>query len=181
MTISIGVAESFPLIRYTAAMYPPRVSNAEVKAVIRTIATTNALPSGAAVRRALETRYESRGGVARIYRLLAEERRRLTPPVEPGSVESLAQELQAMQGRAERAEERESSHQNRWAAEIDQLRQKVAALEPLAHQARIKHETSEHLRHRLQAAEQRAARLEQQLIEIQAREGKRHTSSQSGA
>jgi hypothetical protein len=149
-------------------MHPPRVSNAEVKAVIHTLATTDALPSGAAVRRALETRYGSRGGVARIYRLLAEEHRRLTPPVEPGSSESLRHELQAMQGRAERAEERESSHQNRWAAEIDQLRQKVAVIEPLANQARIDREVNERLRQQLRAAERRAALFEQQLIEIQA-------------
>jgi len=150
-------------------MHPPKASDAEVVAVIRTLSVGNALPSGAALRAALKIRYGSRGGVARIYRLLGEERRRLKPPAQPGSVDSLRQELMVMQGRAERAEERELAHQSRWAMEIDQLRQKVAALEPLAHQARVDRELNERLRQQLQAAEQRTARLEQQLIQIQSR------------
>jgi hypothetical protein len=150
-------------------MYPPKASNAEVKAVIRTLAVADTLPSGAAVRQALKVRYGSRGGVTRIYRLLAEERRRLTPAPDPGSIESLRQELQAMQGRAERAEERELAHQSRWATEIDQQRQKVAVLEPLAHHARIDREMNERLRQQLQAVEQRASLLEQQLMEIHPR------------
>ena len=169
MRISSGVAESFPLVRYTVPMHPPKVQDSEVKAVIRALTAGDTLPSGAAVREALHDRYGSRGGVTRIYRLLTDERRRLTPPPAPGSIEMLQAELKAMQGRAERAEERELAHQDRWAIEIDQLRQKLIALEPLAHQAHIARETSESLRHRLQAAEQRTALLEQQLIEIQAR------------
>jgi hypothetical protein len=150
-------------------MYPPKVSTADVRAVIRTLSAGTALPSGAAVRAALHARYGSRGGVSRIYRLLADERRRLAPPLVQGDRESLREQLQAMQGRAERAEERELAHQDRWAIEIDQLRQKVAALEPLAHQARIDRENNERLRQQLQSAERRAALLEQQLIDAQAR------------
>lgn len=155
-------------MRYTAIMHPPKVSTSDVKAVIRTLTAAGALPSGAAVREALHKTYGSRGGVARIYRILAEERRRFAPPVEPGSVESLRHELQATRGRAERAEERESLHQSRWATEIDQLRQKVAALEPLADQARIDRENNGRLRHQLQATERRASLLEEQLMKVQA-------------
>ena len=157
-------AESFPLVRYTAAMHPPRVSNAEVRAVIRELMVGKTLPSGAAVRATLDARFGSRGGVARIYRLLADKRRRLTLPPEPGSVEALQRELQAMRERAERAEDRERAHQTHWAEEVDRLRMKVQALEPLAHHGRIAGEGSDLLRHQLHAAEQRAARLEEQLI-----------------
>jgi hypothetical protein len=165
-------AESFPLVRYTSGMHPPRVSDAEVRAVIRELTVDKTLPAGAAVRRALESRFGSRGGVARIYRLLAEEGVRLMPPLEPGSVEALQRELQAMRGRAERAEQREEAHQTRWAEEIDRLRRQVAALEPVAHQAGIVRDTNDLLRYQLQAAELRAGQLEAQLIASQQSEEK---------
>jgi hypothetical protein len=165
-------AESFPLVRYTAAMHPPRVNDAEVRAVIRELTVENIPPAGAAVRRALESRFGSRGGVTRIYRLLAEEGARLTSPPNPSSVEALQRELQAMRHRAERAEHREVAHQTRWAEEVDRLRRQVAALEPVAQQARIGRDTNELLRHQLQAAELRAAKLEAQLMASQEGEEK---------
>jgi len=147
-------------------MHPPRVSNAEVRAVIRELMVGKTLPSGAAVRATLDARFGSRGGVARVYRLLADERRRLTPLPEPGSVEALQRELQALRERAERAEDREMAHQTHWAQEVDRLRMKVQAFEPLAHHGRMTGEGSDLLRHQLRAAEQRAARLEEQLMAV---------------
>ena len=160
-------AESFPLVRYTAAMHPPRVNDAEVRAVIRELTVENFPPAGAAVRRALESRFGSRGGVTRIYRLLAEEGVRLTPPPNVSSVEALQRELEALRQRAERAEDREEAHQTRWAEEVDRLRRQVAALEPVAQQARIGRDTAELLRHQLQAAQLRAAQFEAQLMASQ--------------
>lgn len=148
-------------------MFPPKVSAADVRALIRDLRVGETLPSGAAVRRALEARFGCRGGVGRIYRLLDDERRRLTPtppPPAPGSIETLQAELKAMQGRAERAEERELAHQDRWAMEIDQLRQRLAALEPVVRQARTALEVNDRLRQQLTAAERRASFFEQQLI-----------------
>jgi hypothetical protein len=145
-------------------MHPPRVSSAEVRAVIRELMVGKTLPSGAAVRATLDARFGSRGGVERIYRLLADERRRLTLPPEPGSVEALQRELQAMRERAERAEDRERAHQTHWGMEIDRLRMKLQALEPQAIQGRRDREGTELLRHQLHAAEQRAAELEEQLL-----------------
>jgi hypothetical protein len=152
-------------------MHPPRVTDAEVRATIRKLTVDSTLPSGAAVRAALQTRFKSRGGVARIYRLLADERSRLTPPPAPGSVDALQCEVQALRAKLARAEEREDAHQMRWAAEIDQLRMKLAALEPFAQQGRATHASDELLRRQLQAAERRAAALEQQLYELTRREG----------
>ena len=157
-------AESFPLMRYTHAMYPPKVSNAEVRVVMRELMVGKTLPSGATLRAALAARFGSRGGVVRMYRLLAEERQRLTPVPEPDSVEALQREVQALRERAERAEHREEAHQTHWAEEVDRLRMQAQALGPLAHQGRMAGEGSDLLRHQLHAAEQRAARLEEQLM-----------------
>ena len=132
--------------------------------MIRELTVGSTVPTGAAVRRALESRFGARGGVARIYRILAEARRRLTPVPEPGSVESLQRELAAMRERAQRAEAREEAHQSHWAEEVDRLRMKLLALEPQALQGRRDREGTELLRHQLHAVEQRAARLEEQLM-----------------
>lgn len=155
-------AESFPFVGYTGTVYPPKVSSAEVRVVIRELMVGKTLPSGAALRAALAARFGSRGGVARIYRLLAEERQRLMPIPEPGSVEALQREVQALRERAERAEHREEAHQSHWAEEVDRLRMQV--LGPLALQGRMASAGSDLLRHQLHAAEQRAARLEEQLM-----------------
>src|ERR1700692_476931 len=137
-------------------MYPPRVSDTEVLALIRKLTVARTLPSGAATRTALDERFGSRGGVARIYRLLAEERVRVTPPPPAGSIEALQREVEFLREKLTRAEEREYAHQSRWAEEVDQLRLKLAALQPLAPQARVSRASDELLRHRLQAAERRA-------------------------
>ena len=147
-------------------MHPIRVSTAEVQAVIRELTMGSVLPAGAAVRRALHARFGSRGGVARIYRILAAEQERLRPVVEPGSLEALTRELAAMRERAERAEAREEAHQSHWAEEVDRLRMKLLALEPQATQGRRDREGTELLRHQLRAAEQRAADLEERLIAL---------------
>jgi len=133
--------------------------------VIRELMTGQTLPSGAAVRAALETRFESRGGVARIYRLLTDERLRSTPSLEPGSVEALQAEVRALREKLARTLAREDAHQIRWAVEVDQLRLKVAALEPFVQQARAERGSLDLLRHQLHATEQRAALLERQLLE----------------
>lgn len=147
-------------------MYPPRVSTPEVRALIRQLTRGTQLPSGAAVRAALQTQFGSRGGVARIYRLLAEERLRLVPPPQLGSIEALQLELRVLREKLTRAEEREDAHQLRWAAEVDRLRLTVATLEPLVQQANAARASIDLLRHQLRAAEQRAASLEQQLMAV---------------
>lgn len=161
-------------------MYPPRISDAEVRTVIREFTAGRQLPAGAAVRRVLAERFKCRGGVARIYRLLAEEGARLTAPLQLDSIEALRQELAAMRDRAQRAEDREEAHQTRWAEEIDRLRLKVHALEPLAHQARVARDEANLMRHQLQAAELRAATLEQELYRLAHQEGQASAPSPPG-
>ena len=106
-----------------------------------------------------------RGGVARIYRLLAEERARQGVPL-PGSTEALQQELQDLRAKLSQSESREDAHQTRWAEEVDRLRLKVAQLEPLARQYRVTHESHEYLRHQLQVAIRRATLLEDQVRQL---------------
>jgi hypothetical protein len=59
----------------------------------------------------------------------------LAPPT--GSVEALQNEIDGLREKLVRAQEREYVHQTRWAEEVDQLRLKLAALEPLAKEARV--------------------------------------------
>jgi hypothetical protein len=157
-------------------MRPPHVSDAQVLTIIRDLSVGTALPAGEAVRRALQVRFGRRGGVARIYRLLAAEQSRISAPP-PGSIESLQQDLHTLRARAERAEERERAHQTRWLMEIDRLRQRLKELEPLAAR-QGQREPTELLRQQLWAAEQRAADLETQLLE---HFGHSHRGAQPGA
>jgi hypothetical protein len=152
-------------LRYTATVHPPRIGDGEIRALIRELAADKALPSGASLRATMFTRFGTRGGVARVYRLLEFERSQSNPPVPTGSTELLEQELRSAQSRAERAEQREEVHQSRWAEDLDRLRRKIAALEPLAHQARAAQDTNELLRHQLRAAEFRISTLQQQLTD----------------
>lgn len=145
-------------------MYPPRVSTRDVQSVIRELTHEGQLPAGAAVRRVLEARFGSRGGVARIYRLLAEEARRFTPVAPPGSLEALQHEVQSLRAQLARTQEYEDAQQSHWAMEVDRLRMQVKALEPLANLGRKIGEGHELLRYRLQAAEQRSAVLEERLL-----------------
>ena len=155
-----------------APMYPPHVSDQAIHATIRELMEEGRLPSGAKLRAVLKARFGSPGGVSRVYRLLSNTRTRITPPrIAPPPVEADEGELRAVRERAERAEQREEAHQTRWAMEVDQLRMKVALLEPLAHEARLAQEAALLLRRQLQAAEARVAALEQQLLERVGRGG----------
>jgi predicted nucleic acid-binding Zn-ribbon protein len=152
-------------------MHPPRVSDAEVRRVIAELTVGSLLPSGASIRARLQERFGSRGGVARIYRLLSQERIRRRPLPDPGSLEALQEEVQTLRRKLARTEEREDAHQVRWAEEVDQLRLKVAELESAGQQMRATGPPNELLRRQLQAAEFRAATLEQQLYDLTQREG----------
>jgi hypothetical protein len=153
------------------AMYPPHVSDQAIHATIRELMEEGRLPSGAKLRAVLKARFGSPGGVSRVYRLLSNTRTRLAAPRIAPAAEVLEGELRAVRERAERAEKREEAHQTRWAMEVDQLRMKVAMLEPLAHEARAAQEAALLLRRQLQAAEARVAALEQQLLERVGRGG----------
>jgi len=154
-------------------MYPPNVTDDEIRTVIRELAVGECLPSGALLRAVLKQRFGSPGGVSRIYRLLSKARIKTPVVRNVDAVEVLERQVQVMRERAERAEKREEAHQSRWAVEVDQLRLKVLAYEPLAQQGQKALDSVGLLRRQLQAAEARIAGLEQQLIEANGRAGER--------
>ena len=152
-------------------MYPPHVTDDDIRTLISELAVGERLPSGALLRAVLKQRFGSPGGVTRIYRLLSNARSNYSVVRKVDAADVLERELQAMRERAERAEQREETHQSRWAVEVDRLRLEVAAFKPLAHQAQQALETVGLLRRQLQAAESRIAMLEQQIIEANGRGG----------
>ena len=112
------------------------VGDEQVCAVIRELREAGARVSGARVRRELTRRFGCRGGVDRIYRLLREST--AAKPAEGGEVAARlrAAEAAVAAAQAERdaaleraalAEHREEAHQQKWAREIDALRQELAA------------------------------------------------------
>ena len=151
-------------------MYPSHVSDLTVRSLIKELTRGDRLPSGAALRAALRKRYGSSGGVTRIYRLLAQARPKPVPPVAADHAK-LESEVRSLRQSAQLAEHREQVHQTRWALEVDQLRQKVTVLEPLAAQATRALETAELLRRQLYAAHVRIAALEQELLAKESRGG----------
>lgn len=160
--------------RFNGQVYPPKVTDSQVRALIREMSAAGSRPTGAALRARLAERYGSRGGVSRIYRLLADATRALAgaPAAAPAAGASASvtegSQLEALRAELALAVAREESHQGRWAMEIDRLRQALAAAEPLAHEARHLRSSGELLRHQLQAAERRISELEEQIIAMQA-------------
>jgi predicted RNase H-like nuclease (RuvC/YqgF family) len=149
-------------------MYPPHVSDLTVRSLIKELTHGDRLPSGATLRAALRQRYGSSGGVTRIYRLLAQARPKPKPPAAADTAK-LEHEVQSLRQSAQLAEHREQVHQTRWALEVDQLRQRVTVLEPLAAQATRALESAELLRRQLHAAHVRIATLEQELLDKESR------------
>jgi hypothetical protein len=145
-------------------MYPPKVEDKEVLTVIRDLSVGGTLPSGAAVRAALARRYRSRGGVTRIYRLLAGERaRRGTTPLSAVGAGLLEQENRNLRELLQHQRQREDAHQTYWNRQVGLLRERVSALEPLVQQAAARGEVTEALRQEVQGTEIRAGQLEVQL------------------
>ena len=93
--------------------------------------------SGRALRRALRERYGAAGKTDRVFRVWREETERkseATRPHLPTDIAELQRRLVVAEeaakenlARAERAELREQAHQDRWAMEVDRLRQEVQA------------------------------------------------------
>ena len=148
-------------------MYPAHVSDHDIQLLIRELSRDNQLPSGAQLRTAMQQRFGSRGGVTRIYRLLASAHAKSAPPPPPNIAEMgrLQTELRNLREALQLADHREQAHQSRWALEVDRLRQQLATLEPLALQAKTALDTAELLRRQLHAAYVRIAALEGQLLD----------------
>jgi hypothetical protein len=139
-------------------MYPPKVTDQQIIAMIRALSASGTLPSGVAFRAALEVRYRSRGGVARIYRLLD-----IARGHEAGASTSaigsrlLDVENQNLRMQLKELYQRETLHQAHWNREVGQLRERLGALEQRVTQTEA---VPDSLRKEVQAAETRAGQLE---------------------
>ena len=165
---------------YSLYMYPPHVTDLTVRTLIKELTRGGRLPSGAALRAELRQRFGCSGGVTRIYRLLAQARPK---PVPTAAIDQqkLEREVRTLRQSAQLAEHREQAHQNRWALEVDQLRQRLAVLEPLAAQATRALENAELLRRQLYAAHVRIAALEEELLDTENRGGEGASASRSSS
>jgi len=145
-------------------MRPPLLTDATIRATIRELATDHRRVTGVAVRDLLAARHGARGGVARIYRLLNESRTAArgaaTASAEaPGAVTS-TESREAAIARADLAEHRERTHQERWARETDALRTRLAAAEQGARDADAAKLRITELTRALASAQARIAQLE---------------------
>ena len=106
-----------------------QLTDRQVHDVIRDLVERDGRVSGAAVRAELARRHGARGGVARIYRLLAQGRAEavgVEAAARQARIRELEAALAAMTERAELAEYREIAHQDRTALEIHTLRQQLS-------------------------------------------------------
>lgn len=142
-------------------MYPPKVADTEIRHVIQELTVEGKLPSGATVRAELAQRYKSRGGVARIYRLLAAEASELGRS-SPASVAGrlLEQEVRNLREQLQRSREREEAHQAHWSKQVRDLWQRVEVLEPKVNQALANGAVGEEVRQEVREADLKAGRLD---------------------
>jgi hypothetical protein len=123
--------------------------------------------TGRVLRQALRERYGAVGRTARVFQILREEAHGSLAPEVPADVADLERRLRLAdaaaaenQARAERAEYREQAHQERWAMEIDRLREQLRAQPKYAAEIRVLQERVLRLSAELQAARSLLAQLQ---------------------
>jgi hypothetical protein len=104
-----------------------QLTDDQIRDVINSLRQRGLKPTGLAVRSNLRSLYGMPGGVERIYRLIGEAKSTARSAQQHNSDEIalLKQQLAAAVERAELAEHRERTHQERWVMEIDLLRQQL--------------------------------------------------------
>ena len=141
-------------------MYPPKATDEQVRQLIRDLTVNGEAPSGNYLRAVLAERYHSRGGVRRIYRLLAAE----TADAERTAASALTarlleQEIRNLRDQLRQARERGEAHQAYWTRQVGDLQRQVEALAGKIEQAGAG-QGSEAVHRELQDLEVRAGRLE---------------------
>jgi len=131
-----------------------RISDINLRGVCRELLRPGRPVSHRALRQVLLDRFGATGKTARVLKVLREESARLSAakgnddrsnlPVLPAEVRELQERLtkaetraEEMKARAELAELREQSHQDRWGMEIDRLREKLRAQPNYAREVQI--------------------------------------------
>ncbi len=144
-----------------------RLTEHRIRSTCRELLNGEARVSGRAVRRALRDQFGAVGKTDRVFQIWRQEVQALgAEPASEGATDSgqlqqklLAAEVVAAeaQARAERAEFREQAHQDKWAMEIDGLREQLRAQPKYAAQIRALQEQVLKLTVELQAARKLAA------------------------
>jgi hypothetical protein len=146
-----------------------RVTDRQIHAVIDALRADEGRVTGARLRRELAHRFGARGGVARVYRLLAVVRDASSDEavdVARARALDLERQLASAVHRAELAEHREVAHQD-WAAnQIFALRERLRELEQAPRAQGVRHEEYLEVHRALAAARGRVAELEADLAAI---------------
>jgi hypothetical protein len=136
-----------------------RLSEVRIRATCRELLANQRHVSGRALRRALRTRYGAVGKTARVFRIWREEEAAVATVQTSSDLREMQRRLKAAEelaaqhlARAERAEYRETVHQDSWALEIDRLRAQLRAQSSPAAEVRALQEQVARLTVQLHAA-----------------------------
>ena len=144
----------------------PYLTDAAILEVLSQLRAGGEHVTCAALRRELRTRTGRTGGVRRVYRLWQGSMPQTysAPPRPVEALETRVRELEAeltsTRERAALAEHREQSHQVSWARQVDQLRQRLKAYEPVGYRPERQAEFVLNLQRQLHAARERIFELE---------------------
>jgi hypothetical protein len=114
------------------------LSDADIRSTCRELLASGARVTGRQLRRVLKSRFQAVGKTDRIFRIWRDERAAFEAVPTAGAADfddsavsarlALAEgRVEELRTRAEQAELREEAHQNRWAMEVDRLRQELLA------------------------------------------------------
>ena len=108
-----------------------RLSEQRIRSTCRELLAKRGAVSGRGLREELRARFGAVGKTARVFAIWREEVAVAAMPADVAKLKSRLAEVEAQAAenlaRAERAEFREQAHQDRWAMEVDRLRQELKA------------------------------------------------------
>jgi len=108
-----------------------RLSEQRIRSTCRELLAKRGDISGRGLREELRARFGAVGKTARVFAIWREEVAAAAVPVDLAELKSRLAEAEAQAAenlaRAERAEFREQAHQDKWAMEVDRLRQELKA------------------------------------------------------
>ena len=106
---------------------PLQLTDGQIQTVCREVLARESAPSGRSLRRALRARYGAVGRTDRVYEIWRQINRgdhAVTPVTDTERQRWLAR-ISAAEERARLAEEREITHQDKWASEVHSLREQL--------------------------------------------------------
>jgi len=118
-----------------------RLSEQRIRSTCRDLQRKEGAVSGRRLCAELRTRFGAVGKTERVFAIWREEVARVAVPVDVAELKARLERAEAQAAenlrRAERAEFREQAHQDKWALEIDRLRQELKAARGDSHVTRV--------------------------------------------